>query len=227
MIFSIEKREIMINNNEKEIRNDFINILKNLILVQLKQNGSASITIFIYLLQKKIILYEEQRTFSFIILSKKLKNLQKEKSFKIENIKNSLNKKIFLCKFVKNHSIIISKLKNFPFLIENVVYENKNLKKSNLLRRLEKKKNQLNFDLNLSQKFINNDYKLFSKILKTTKINNKIKFFSKKSKIKLNYCKNEKTEIEYKLDYKGNSFTFEVSNLNHLYNYCKKQVRYD
>ena len=163
-----------------------------------------------------------------LFCQKKLKNLQSnEKSFKIENIKNPVQKKIFLGKFVKNHSLIISKLKNFPFLIENVVYENKNLKKSNLLRRLEKKKNQLNFDLNLSQKFINNDYKLFSKILKTTKTDNKIKFFSKKSKITLNYCKNEKTEIEYKLDYKGmTGFTFEVSNLNHLYNYCKKN-RYD
>jgi hypothetical protein len=159
-----------------------------------------------------------------LFCQKELKNFQSnERSFNIENINNPRQKKFFLHKYVKKHSLIISKLKNFPFLIENVVYKNKNLKRSNLLKRLEKSKNQLNFTLNLNQKFINNDFKVISKIIKTTKTDNKIKFLSKKSKIILNYCRNEKAAVKYKLDYKGmTGFTFEVQNLNQLYNYCKK-----
>ena len=119
-------------NNEKEIRNDFSKYFKkfNFSSIEIEWFG-LNYHFHIFVAEKKIIFYEEQRTFSFIILSKKLKNLQSnEKSFKIENIKNPVQKKIFLGKFVKNHSLIISKLKNFPFLIENVVYENKNLKKA-------------------------------------------------------------------------------------------------
>ena len=140
--FNMRNGEIMRKfNNEKEIRNDFSKYFKKFNFSSIEIEWFGLNYHFHIFVAEKNNFYEEQRTFSFIILSKKLKIYKViEKSFKIENIKNPIQKKIFLGKFVKNHSLIISKLKNFPFLIENVVYENKNLKKSNLLRRLEKKK---------------------------------------------------------------------------------------
>ena len=162
---------------------------------------------------------------SHLLFCKRKSNglFNKKKSFVIENIKNPKQKKTFLNKYVAKHNLTISKLSGFPLLLENVDYNNKILKKSNLLKKIITYNKTLTLYLNLNKNFLSDDFKILSKVLKAKKKNNKINFFMKSFKIVLIYCGKKNSVINYQLDSKGmTGITFEVQSFNKIFKYCKK-----
>ena len=166
-----------------------------------------------------------QNKLSHLLFCQRERNrfFNKKKSFVIKNIKNPKQKKIFLNKYVTRHNLTISKLSGFPVLLENVDYKTKTFKKSDLLKKLKIYKKTLILHLNLNKKFLSDDFKMVSKILKANRKSNKIKFLTNNFKVVLIYCGKKNSAINYQLDFLGmTGLTFEVQSLNKIYKYCKK-----